>query len=278
MRKVFNNASDVIHLFANRVQDEARCGNVYFDEPNKIYSYGRHYLLGEFVAKGVIVINDKGYSSTTSRHISQLSQATSHLVRYYTSETDLQTVLGTLRKNAQSLKTARKPEIYIEPSLALFDRLNSFIDVVGRLGMRKDIDYKEILTLIDAIKSDPRNSSEVVLKNAKLRAKREQARLLKLVKVERREFYAHKRHYLTIRSGIDYLRISKDGTCIETSQRVDVTLQEARRVLLLIDSGRAIGETVNGHYTITACNGTLVVGCHNIERSEIEKMRPYVLK
>jgi len=75
MKTVFNSSSDVIHLFAQRSQDNARCSNVFFDK-NKIYSYGYHYLLGEFISnnKGdeAIMINNLGYSSTTGKHIDQL--------------------------------------------------------------------------------------------------------------------------------------------------------------------------------------------------------------
>ena len=42
------NSADVIHMFAQRTQSEGRCINVFF-EYNRIYSYGRHYLLGEFI-------------------------------------------------------------------------------------------------------------------------------------------------------------------------------------------------------------------------------------
>jgi len=51
MRKVFSNSSDVIHKFVERSQNEGRSANCYF-EGDKIYSYGRHYLLGEFVNNG----------------------------------------------------------------------------------------------------------------------------------------------------------------------------------------------------------------------------------
>ena len=47
MKKVFSSSTDVMHLFAQRSQQEARTssGNVFYYN-DKIYSYGHHYLLG----------------------------------------------------------------------------------------------------------------------------------------------------------------------------------------------------------------------------------------
>ena len=60
MKRVFTNSYDVIHLYAQRSQDEGRCSNVFF-YGDKIYSYGHHYLLGEFIDDGkAIIINDEG--------------------------------------------------------------------------------------------------------------------------------------------------------------------------------------------------------------------------
>ena len=76
MKKVYSNSNEVMHLFAQQSQSEARSSsnNVYFETPyidnrpygSKIYSYGRHYLLGEFIDNNTIFINDDGYSVTTS--------------------------------------------------------------------------------------------------------------------------------------------------------------------------------------------------------------------
>lgn len=72
MKKVFSSSSEVIHLWAQQNQVEARCSNAYF-EGAVVYSYGRHYPLGIIVEnkKGerAAIINASGYSATTSKHI-----------------------------------------------------------------------------------------------------------------------------------------------------------------------------------------------------------------
>lgn len=73
--KRFKSNNDVIHAFAQQTYESGECGNLFF-EGTKIYSYGRHFLIGEFLAPNVIMINDSYYSATTSRHTTALRMAT----------------------------------------------------------------------------------------------------------------------------------------------------------------------------------------------------------
>ena len=84
MKTVFSSNYDVIHAFAQQNQYEGRnqTQSVFFYN-NKIYSYGHHYLLGEFIDKNTIVINNKGYSNSTSKHISILIGATRQYKQYF---------------------------------------------------------------------------------------------------------------------------------------------------------------------------------------------------
>lgn len=284
MKKVFTKSSDVIHLFANQLQSEARCSNVFFsnernfDNRNesefatKIYSYGYHYLLAEFIDRNTIVINDDGYSNTTAKHINEITQATSHKTRFFKSETDLKRVLYSVKSNARKLINARKPELYISPSLRLFSRLNEFINHTGQKEMLKTIEYKEIQTIIKAIEEDPKNSIDAVIKFEKTRKAKEQRIERAKRKKEVKEFKTYKRNRLTV-GGVDYLRISQDGLSVETSQSVKVPIKEAKRLLKLIEIKKIIGEKVNDQFLITAFNGSLKVGCHNIPKEEIEEIK-----
>ena len=56
-------------------QDDKTHGaiNSLFYEYDRIYSYGYHYILGHFIdKKRNLIINDIGYSMTTSKHINLL--------------------------------------------------------------------------------------------------------------------------------------------------------------------------------------------------------------
>ena len=97
MKRVFNTSSEVIHLFAQRAQHEARCGNVFFDNIDEIYSYGHHYLLGKFIDFNTILINDNGYSVTTSKHIRELDSATRHKKQYFTTLCNIDNVHSSIK-------------------------------------------------------------------------------------------------------------------------------------------------------------------------------------
>jgi hypothetical protein len=82
IKRVFTNSDQVLHIWANQSQDSARCGNVFF-EGTKAYSYGYHYELGRLVTYNgtdIALINESGYSITTSKHIYKAKSAASHLV------------------------------------------------------------------------------------------------------------------------------------------------------------------------------------------------------
>jgi len=49
MKKVFNTASELIHVYAQQSQESGRCHNVFFENTTDLYSYGHHYLLAKFI-------------------------------------------------------------------------------------------------------------------------------------------------------------------------------------------------------------------------------------
>jgi hypothetical protein len=277
MKKVFATSSDVIHLWANQLQDEARTSsnNIYFNDLKEIFSYGSHYKLAHFIGNDfkAVLINDLGYSKTTSKHVSEVRQATSHKKQFLKSECDTLQVLKTIKANTISLITAPKPELYIIPSLKLWSKLNSFIDYTGSKNMKRSADYKEIQVLIKAIEDDPKNSSEAITKNASLRKKREASQRKAQLKKELIDFRSYKTGRLNLYEGKDYLRVCEDGEGIETSQRVKLTWIESNRLLKLLDLKKLIGAKVNGSYLVTSVNGTIKVGCHTIEIKEVERLR-----
>lgn len=104
MKRVFGSNEQVIHLWANQSQSDARCGNVFF-QGKSIYSYGTHYELGRMVVykgKTVAMINTQGYSVTTSKHISRAFSAVTHLINLGTTG-DLSDVRGALVEKQGSL-------------------------------------------------------------------------------------------------------------------------------------------------------------------------------
>jgi hypothetical protein len=82
MKTVFSN-SGLLEAFNKQEQTHGRTsyGQMYF-EKNRVYSYGSHYLLGEIIKGGAIVINNFYYSPTTRRHCSYLWAATNERLQF----------------------------------------------------------------------------------------------------------------------------------------------------------------------------------------------------
>jgi hypothetical protein len=93
IKRVFSNASECIHIWANRVQDEGRSSNVSFrasklpsDIGDVLYSYSTPIAAFRESAKGLVVIlNNYSYSHTTSGHQSDIRSAVTQPIFEYDS-------------------------------------------------------------------------------------------------------------------------------------------------------------------------------------------------
>ena len=62
------------------------------------------------------------------------------------------------------------------------------------------------------------------------------------------------------------------GAAVETSRGAVVSVRAARILWAMIKAGRdIIGHVIDG-YTVTASDGALVIGCHTIDRAEVERL------
>lgn len=275
MKTVFTNSTAVTHLFSQQTQNEARSSNIFF-YGKKIYSYGYHYLLAEFIENNkkqeAILINDTGYSSTTSGHISDIRQATRQYKQFFVTETNVDKVLQSIESNVNKLINARKKELYIIPSQRLFESLNEFIKWQENKIIPKTEQYKKIVRLMKVINGE--NLSDYLIKEnkrIKLAAKKEAKKQLQKLNENIEKFY----NYDTDRvynSNDDYVRLSIDGENVETSQNVKVLRKEAKTLYNLIQNKKDIKGFVIGGYTVISINGTLKIGCHHINIGSINRI------
>ena len=84
MKKVFANHSDVCHVWAQQSQKAGRANNIFF-ENSIIYSYGYHYKMAKIhdTNGDIVLINSRGYSSSTAKHTTYVIRAISHLKSLY---------------------------------------------------------------------------------------------------------------------------------------------------------------------------------------------------
>lgn len=293
MKRAFNRADQVIHLWANQVQTDAYCSNVFF-RGTKIYSYGEHYLLGELVkykGKTVAVINSTRYSVTTSKHQNMAWSAVSHMPRVWSSDGTVETGLIEMQDEAMDrlFGLFSKRLFYSMDSLDYFvKRTNEFNSTAFELG-RKDLvlEYDEhYLSLArEHIKKGVEKSSA---KYAEKRAKAEEERKIRQA--------AAQQDLLNWRQGGEFqyslhsIRpevIRVNGSKVETTKGAEVSLQGALDLLSAIKHGiNVVGKSLEG-FTVRGItmNGEtpnrqiLEIGCHDIDLTDaIEVLKPYTRK
>lgn len=267
MKTVFSN-TETIHTFAQQTQYEGRNStNTIFFKGDSIYSYGHHYLLGRFLDPNTILINDTGYSNTTSKHISMLVGATSQYKQYYKTQADLKIVCSRVTQLKEKLSKARKPQIYLNEIFGLWNSLNTFINERKLTEKKKEKEYKDLKKFVQSLENVE------TLKELKDWGK-EQQRKKKLkeqrdLKEKLQKFLAYEINYFKI-GCCDYLRLSKCNEFIETSQGVKIELNEAKRYLKLLQSGIQMRGEKIGYYTTLSFDKLLKIGCHNIQKDQIK--------
>ena len=79
-------------------------------------------------------------------------------------------------------------------------------------------------------------------------------------------------------SNEDYLRINEQSGDIETSQGVKVPIREAQILYKMIKDGKDIKGVKISNYTVISLNGTLHIGCHRINRKNMEEIGEQIIK
>ena len=284
MKKVFQNTSEVVHVFAQQTQQEGRnqSRSIYFRE-NKIYSYGSHYLLGEFINSDTIIINDFGYSVTTSKHINELINATSQYNQFYTSSIDIKHVQNKINDRLERLAKARKPEIYISNITFLQSNLSKWVDYCKENKIKKehfskynfvvnksDYNYKKIVKIANSLLTP--EALEKIKAKGKKDAIKQKAKDKKELKIKLDKFNSYKIDRFKI-GEFDYLRLSQNGKFVETSQNIRIEKSDAERLYFSIKNNFNIIGNKIGYYRVNKIdNKALTVGCHKICIKSVKKI------
>ena len=277
MRKVLRNTDEVIHVFAQQTQSEGRnqSGNIFF-EGTKIYSYGYHYLLGEFIDKDTILINDRGYSVTTSKHIYSLIDATRQYKRFNVTETNLDLVHAEIKETLIKIPKARTNKaVYLKRILYLFERLNEYlIYTKTKTKVSKLKEYKQIKKIVQRLETDKDKILSEVAEMQKAKEKRQYERNKENIKLWR----SHEKMYLHgIKNSL--LRLSKDCTNVETSGGVKIEVKKAKVLYKLIEAGKDIKGFKLDYYTVIGIKDNILkIGCHNIPLNEVNTIGKQLIK
>lgn len=292
MKRVFSNGDQVLHLWANQSQTDARCKNVFFNGKS-CYSYGYHYELGRMITfRGVQIamINDSGYSNTTSKHISSAWHAVSHLPRLKSNNLGPEYVRQALVDKQDVLisdifdqfnRIKFWQDCKFEKSDWLFEEIEEFNKLCTLLKfdeLKLEFDMSEMLGLLnDHVKY--RQYKQSLNETPEALAKKEQARLRKL-DLSREKLEAKIELWLrSIEGNYNELRelepqlIRVRGDKVETTRGAEISLEVAKKILRrVLNKQIKTGEAV-GPFTFGSITDDIVrIGCHRLSLKQAKEV------
>ena len=268
--------SELCHKWANQEQESGRTsnGNLYFNG-STIYSYGSHFPIAKHIVneqgQRAVLFTERTYSNTTAKHKSHVWMSCKNDDIIYCS------VPGGSHENnfnfwenfayhhgASKLKTARKPEIYLNIISNVESKAVKYAEF---FGIEIPITLKAVLSIKD--KTEYLQYESKAIEFAKL----EQARKLKEQKAKFKEDIKKwlnletSRLYTTYK--YDFLRINDNR--IETTQAVQIPLELGKRLYNSIkNQSLKVGDKVL-NYSVNEIGNDIKIGCHTFKQSYLLK-------
>jgi len=293
MRTVLKNSSEVCHVFASQSQPEGKCSNVFF-RGKEIYSYGYHFCMAKILESSKVLITDRSYSVTTSKHLSEIRYALNHFDRLFVPhpessfESNAKVWERRIKKQIDILNNPRKrPATKENAKLELahiVSNVEKYIDWTSqKMILPNKEDLKQFKIFFEVAKGSINLSTlnEQLAKRAKLNEAANRKRVKEL-QVGQKDLFdrwllgqsnangrtIHTRDF----NAIDTVGLRcVDGEIVETSKGASVSLKAAKVLFERIHAGKDVkGFEIDG-YTVISMNGVLTIGCHEIERFEIER-------
>ncbi len=289
MRTVFSNRQ-VCHVWASQSQGHGRSGSIFFDG-DTIYSYGRHYAMARIYSKApceqLALVNNYVYSNSTAKHLRDTYNALqgrmpslavpnpSDLKASENEDYLLDQIASTLDLSFNNLCQYRQGlEMSLFEQIKDLNTLRKFRD--GKRFKEFDLDTETWNVVKEIQRSKHAKHSEREL----IKSERREREL----KAERIEYQgnieawpAHGETksipYRLMPTDFDRVRVSKDGTEIETMRGATVPISHARRLLMLVLNGAVrVGERV-GHFTVDETDARfLKIGCHRISIEQAKQV------
>ena len=284
--------------YANKDGKGENYGNRMFYENDTMFSYGYHFIIAKKVRDKdgdvqFVLVNEGSYSATTNKQQWAVTRAlfqkqirVSTDIKHFKALDEVKAKEMQIIDALDSYNRARKDYTKSAYLQSIWDNLQDikFLVTYYRIKSKLPARIKQLLTiesetpLIEFLAiAYKRVMTSKKIEATKIRKAQEKYRIEKQDK--EKELLDKWRNHEVDRIFLSYitndaLRLSKDGSMIETSQRITLTIAEAKRLLRLVDLNKVVGAKVNDSYTVTAMNGVMKVGCHKITREEIEAMRP----
>lgn len=278
MKKVFSSNSEAIHIYANDPSREGRANSVSFNN-GILFSYNTAIAQHVTNSKGesAIILNNRNYSVSTSKHQGQVRYAANHLSRIYIDFIGYKVQrLDNLNNGALIEQYEAKAAEYLAKAsrarlkaddyrAAAFNTLNELKTYFNFFG----IEYEAgDLSALEA----------AAIENDKKERERAKARRAEKIKEQAEKLAAWREgaNLGWLNFEVTALRIKEDQ--IETSRGAKIPLDHAIKAWPLLSRIAKSNEVFYpqghaihlGHYTISkADKKALIVGCHTIPMLEV---------
>ncbi len=275
---------DVAHDWANRTDNNASASssNLFFAS-GAIYSYGDHFMIAKHVwneqGEHAVLFTKKTYSRTTSKHVSIVLNASSHIKKIFVADPALakdelfNKWYEEVMALGHHLGTARKPAKYLSKMAHVCLEASRYAEFFG---------YELPPLLRDVANVHDFNGFCEHLQNERqLRkigdAKKRKKQLAHQKKLLQ-EWRSFKRENPNIYDGLDYLRFNVRTGQIETTQNVRFPLSAGFQLYSYIIATNVKGGCTNcgelflERYAVIEVNRKFVrIGCHKVTLNEINR-------
>lgn len=284
MRTVFSN-SQVAHVWAQQRQAEGRGSNFYFRD-STIYSYGGHFPIARFERPDVVLFTTGSYSQSTCKHLNYTRRALHGLpvrvfnVPYVQGTRHADNVADYATRYTAALEKAgrarRYADMHYRDAIALREEHAAYCELfapdVAPLAevspelVREAAERSRERAKRDRVAREERDRAAKIAMSADVAAWRNG---------ERRDLWQW--HSC---GGETLLRLSRDGSTIQTSRGAEVPVSVAPRLWAIVQAARhgvdvsaAYGRHI-GHFTLNRVErtGAVTIGCHTLLYVELSRM------
>ena len=264
--------SELCHKWANMEQESGRNanGSMYF-EGSTIYSYGSHFPIAKHIVneqgQRAVLFTQRSYSVTTEKHKSQVWMSCKNdniifcSLPNSTHEDNFNFWLNIAElQGARKLKTARKPELYLNIISNVESKAVKYAEFFG-------IEIPETLKAVLSIKDKSQyldyqhKANELAKIEEQKRLKEQKAKFKEDIK----KWFNLETSRLYTTYKYDFLRINDNR--IETTQAVQIPIEIAKRLYNSIKEGTIKQGDKILNYSVDQIGAQIKIGCHTFKRS-----------
>lgn len=282
MKKIVS-TSQVAHLWANQAQSNASNSNrLFYFYGREIFSYGNNFCIAKILDNGTILFTNRSYSKTKAEHKNKVRRAISDRVKIVYcanpnegTSSNIPDFTRQIKNQIEIIENASKRE---QTKKAAKLELARIVENIDNYLLAIDKTHSDLFDSEFEVYYRTAKSLDLAALNSQLeqwrkeKEERERLAAIRAEKEAKKEIAAWKKGqnvYLPNNLSNIYLRAK--GEILQTSMGAEVTLNRAKILFELIKGGKDIkGFDIDG-FTVIGINGVLTIGCHKIERKEINR-------